>query len=68
MRTTVIIDDEKIGQLMSLTGSRKKSEAINNAIDHFLHCLAKQRLLDLKGTLVIKDDWLQTRELEQAEK
>ena len=68
MRTTVIINDEKLDRLMSMTGLHKKSEAINTAIDHLLGCLAKQQLLDLRGTLDIRDDWQQTRNLELVEK
>ena len=67
MRTTIIINDEKLERLMAITGMRKKSEAINAAIDHLLACLAKQRLLDLRGSLNLRDDWQQTRNLELEE-
>jgi hypothetical protein len=68
MRTTVIINNEKLDQLMAMTGLRKKSEAINAAIDNMLVCLAKRRLLDLAGTLDLQENWQQTRELELEEK
>lgn len=64
MRTTIIIDDVKIDHLMALTGSRKKSEAINRAIDYFIENQAKQKLLDLRGELNLQNNWRQIREQE----
>lgn len=64
MRTTIIIDDVKIDHLMALTGSRKKSEAINRAIDYFIENQAKQKLLDLRGKLNLHNNWRQIREQE----
>lgn len=64
MRTTIIIDDVKLDHLMALTGSRKKSEAINRAIDYFIENQAKQKLLDLRGKLNLHNNWRQIREQE----
>jgi len=68
MRTTVIINEEKLDRLMSRTGLRKKSEAIDTAVDHLLNSLAKKELLDQMGKLQIRDDWLKTRNMELEEK
>lgn len=67
MRTTIVIDDKKLDRLMTLIGCSKKSEAINSAVDHFLYCQRKQKLLDLMGQLNIEEDWQASRALELEE-
>ncbi|MFC1896344.1 type II toxin-antitoxin system VapB family antitoxin [Thermodesulfobacteriota bacterium] len=67
MRTTIIIQDEKMERLLTVTGKRKKSEAVNLAIDDFLHRCAVRRLLDLRGKMNLEDNWKQIRELELDE-
>ena len=64
MRTTIIIDDKKVSQLLALTGTRKKSEAINRAVDDYIERKAKQKLLDLRGKLNLNTNWKKIRELE----
>jgi len=67
MRTTLIVDDAKIHRLMELAGSRTKTEAINCAIDHFIVCQARQKLLGLRGKLALEDNWRRIREMETDE-
>jgi len=67
MRTTVIVPDSKISRLMDLAGATTKTEAINRAIDHFIACQARQKLLGLRGKLELRENWRVIREMEADE-
>ncbi len=55
MRTTLDIDDDLMGALLSRFPDRSKTDAIEHAITSFLAAEATQRLRDLAGTLDIDD-------------
>jgi aspartate/methionine/tyrosine aminotransferase len=44
-----------------------ENEAVNRAVDYYLYCRNKQRLLDLKGKLSLRNNWEETREMELRE-
>jgi len=50
MRTTVVLDDQKIAALREYTGIREKSALLDKALDAYLHQEASRRLAALGGT------------------
>lgn len=46
MRITVDIDADKLEEIRRITGLRKKSPAVNRALDMFLREMRKRGLLD----------------------
>ena len=53
MRATITIDDDRLDELMALTGAKHRTEAINLAIDEFVRRAKVQRLLGLAGRVAI---------------
>lgn len=53
MRATITIDDDRLAELMDLTGAKHRTEAINLAIDEFVRRAKVQRLLGLAGRVAI---------------
>lgn len=49
MRATVSIPDERLEELMALTGAETRTAAINVAIDAYVRHTKLQRLLELEG-------------------
>ena len=57
MRTTLDLDDAIMAQLILETRSRTKTAAVEEAIRHYLHRLALERLISASGTIPIEYDW-----------
>lgn len=53
MRATITIDDDRLAELMDLTGAKHRTEAINLAIDEYVRRAKVQRLLGLAGRVAI---------------
>ena len=53
MRATITIDDDRLAELMDLTGAKHRTEAINLAIEEFVRRAKVQRLLGLAGRVAI---------------
>jgi Arc/MetJ family transcription regulator len=53
MRATITIDDERLAELMDLTGAKHRTEAINLAIDDYVRRAKVERLLGLAGRVAI---------------
>jgi Arc/MetJ family transcription regulator len=53
MRATITIDDDRLDELMALTGAKHRTEAINLAIDEYVRRAKVQRLLGLAGRVAI---------------
>ena len=53
MRATITIDDDRLAELMALTGAKHRTEAINLAIDEYVRRAKVQRLLGLAGRVAI---------------
>ena len=53
MRATITIDDDRLDELMALTGAKHRTEAINLAIDEYVRRAKVQRLLGLAGRVPI---------------
>ena len=64
MRTTIEIPRGLMDELMSLSGARKKKEAVRVALEEFVRRKKVERLLALPGTIEISDI---TAELEEME-
>ena len=67
MRTTLIIKDEVIEQIMELTGAKNKSQAVNEVLEDYIKRIRMQKLLDLKGKMNLEDQWKALREMELDE-
>ena len=66
MRTTITLDDGIIAEVMKVTSSTRKSEAINHALTEYLRDKKLQRLLQLRGKLRLDPDWKKQEDLELA--
>jgi metal-responsive CopG/Arc/MetJ family transcriptional regulator len=53
MRATISIPDERLEELMELTGARTRTAAINVAIETFVRQAKLRRLLALEGNVDI---------------
>ena len=53
MRATITIDDDRLAELMDLTGAKHRTEAINRAIEEYVRRAKLQRLLGLAGRVAI---------------
>lgn len=53
MRATITIDDDRLAELMDLTGAKHRTEAINHAIEEYVRRAKVQRLLGLAGRVAI---------------
>ena len=53
MRTTITIDDDKFDELMRMTSSSSRAQAIQTAVYEYIKIMRKNRLLALQGKLDI---------------
>jgi metal-responsive CopG/Arc/MetJ family transcriptional regulator len=67
MRTTVNIDDKICNELMQLTSTRSRSQAIRIALAEYIDLKKKKQLLNLRGKLDITDNWQELRRQELQE-
>lgn len=67
MRTTLNMKDEIIDKVMLLTGAKNRSQAVNEALEHFIKEKRIKNLLELKGKLHLQEDWKEIRERELDE-
>ena len=64
MRTTITIDDDKFDELMRITSSSNRAQAIQTAVYEYIKIKRKNQLLALQGKLDIADNWQELRQLE----
>jgi len=67
MRTTIEISDKLMNELMSLSKSRKKKEAVRIALEEFVRRRKIAKLLALPGNIEVSDVTTELEELELAE-
>lgn len=67
MRTTLVLDDGLIKDLMEVTGATTKTEAIHLAISEFIRRKKLEELKALSGKIRIADNWRELEELELRE-
>jgi Arc/MetJ family transcription regulator len=64
MRATLNIPDELIDELMKISGTKTKTQAICLAIEEYNRRKKVEKLLSLQGTVDMDDTW---QEMEEAE-
>lgn len=64
MRTTIDLPEKLIGEVMTLSKTRKKKEAVRVALEEYVKKKKIEKLLSLPGKIEITDV---TSELEQIE-
>lgn len=64
MRTTITIDDAKFDELMRITSSGSRAQAIQTAVYEYIKIKRKDQLLALRGKLDIANNWQELRQLE----
>jgi len=64
MRATLNLPDPLIDDLLKVTGEKKKTKAICQAIEEFIRRRRKEKLLSLSGKIHIDLDWQKTEEQE----
>ncbi len=67
MRTTVTIPDSLLADLMAYTHARKRTEAVNMAIEEWIRYRKIQEIKKLRGKVGIANDWRQLRDLDKDE-
>ena len=67
MRTTLNVDEKTLREVMDLTGAKNRSQAINLVLQEFVKKKRLQKLLDLRGTLHLENNWRDLREMELDE-
>ncbi len=67
MRTTLDLSDELIKELMRITRSKTKTDAIEQAIKDFIRRKKIEDLKSLSGKIEITSNWRSLRELELDE-
>lgn len=67
MRTTINVPESVLGELMRLTGTKTRTEAVNRALSEWVRSRRLGRLLALRGTLAFEGDLETLRALEIEE-
>jgi len=67
MRTTINIDDHLFHDLLAMTRARTKTEAVRTALTEYLQMKRKEKVLAMRGTIDIGDDWQELRQREIGE-
>ncbi|MBW2050112.1 MAG: type II toxin-antitoxin system VapB family antitoxin [Deltaproteobacteria bacterium] len=67
MRTTLNVDEKILEEVITLTGAKNRSQAINVVLQDFVKKKRLQKLLDLRGTLHLDNNWKDLREMELDE-
>ncbi|GAH77632.1 unnamed protein product [marine sediment metagenome] len=67
MRTTLNLPDDLIKEVISLTEAKTKTEAVNRALQEFIHRKRREALINLRGKISLKENWRKLREMEKDE-
>ena len=67
MRTTLNVDDGLFHDLLAVTHAKTKTEAVRTALTEYLQMKRREKVLAMRGTLKIGDDWQKLRQREVAE-
>ncbi len=68
MRTTLDIDSALLDSIVSATGEKSKSRAVNAALKEYIRRKHVQELIDSWGTITVDDYSEQARELEERKR
>jgi metal-responsive CopG/Arc/MetJ family transcriptional regulator len=67
VRATITIPEERLAELMELTGAETRTAAINTAIETFVRQAKLRRLLELEGAIdVLSNDEIEALDDESA--
>jgi Arc/MetJ family transcription regulator len=66
MRTTLTIDDSLMQQVVKATGRRSPLEAVREALQAYVRQEKLKKVIALRGTMEIDDNWQSLRQLETA--
>lgn len=64
MRTTLNLDDSLLRQVMQLTDTSNRSEAVRIALAAYIKEQEKRRILAMRGTVDMVDNWRELRALD----
>lgn len=64
MRTTLIIDDDILDQVMKYTESSNRSEAVRIALKAYIRQQEIRQILAMRGTMDIDESWRELRALD----
>jgi len=67
MRTTLLLDEHLIKELMALTGAKTKTEAIHLAVSEFIRSKKRDGLKALSGKITLAENWQALEEVELKE-
>ena len=64
MRTTLEVDEKLLDEVMTLTGEKSRSKALNRVIADWIRDKRVEELRSMLGTLDLGDDWYEMRHAE----
>ena len=67
MRTTLNLSANLLDELMKVTGSRTKTDAIEEAIREFVYRRKIEKLKSLSGKIMLTSNWQELRDMELDE-
>ena len=68
MRTTLNIKDDVLEKVTQLTGSKNRSQAVNQVLEIYIREKQLNNLLSLKGKLHLNENLKELREMELNER
>ena len=70
MRTTLLLDERLVKELMRVTGAKTKTEAIHLAISEFIRARKREGLKALSGRIALAENWqdLEATEVKEQER
>jgi len=68
MRTTINVKDELFEHLLTFTGARTKTAAVNAALADYVRLKRKEELIQTRGRIQVKENWRKLREMEKHER
>lgn len=57
MRTTLLLDERLVKELMTVTGAKTKTEAIHLAISELIRARKREGLKALSGRITLAENW-----------
>jgi hypothetical protein len=67
MRTTLVLDQGMVEELLSVTGLKNKTKAITTGLKAYIALKKRERLLKMGGTMHLEENIQKLREMDKHE-
>lgn len=65
MRTTLVLDQEMMDELMTVTGIKSKTKAITTGLNAYIALKKRERLMKMGGTMHLEENLQKLREMDK---